>query len=111
MSAISKKESKIPKVRERIFKQLIKKEMTVKQAGLYLHLSERHIGRLCKKYIKNGLPGLVSKHFGKIAVNKIPDEVRLPLLETVRIKYHDFGQHLLMKSSQKSMEQPFAMKP
>ncbi|HET8669882.1 MAG TPA: ISNCY family transposase, partial [Candidatus Saccharimonadales bacterium] len=68
--------------------------MSQKEAGKILHLSTRQIKRLLKGYRQQGAAGLVSKHRGRKANNRLPEEVKRKALNLLKTKYQGFGPTL-----------------
>ena len=68
----------------------INKQQTQKETACKLGLSIRQIKRLVKKYKEEGAKGLVSKHRGRKANNKIPTAVKDKALTLIKNQYSDF---------------------
>ncbi len=77
-----------------VMQRLAKKQMSQKEAGEILHLCTRQIKRLLKRYRKQGAEGLVSKHRGRKAANRLCENVKKKSLELLKTKYQDFGPTL-----------------
>jgi transposase len=77
-----------------VIQQLSKKQMSQKEAGASLHLSIRQIKRLLKVYREQGTAGLVSKHRGRQANNRLSERVKKQGLNLLKTKYQGFGPTL-----------------
>jgi len=77
-----------------VMQRLSKKRMSQKEAGEILHLSTRQIKRLLKRYKKQGAGGLISKHRGRPAANRLSESVKKRALDLLRTKYQGFGPTL-----------------
>jgi transposase len=77
-----------------VMQRLAKKQMSQKEAGEILHLCTRQIKRLLKRYRKQGAEGLVSKHRGRKAANRLCESVKKKSLELLKTKYQGFGPTL-----------------
>jgi hypothetical protein len=79
------------------------KQMREKEAGEILHLGRRQIKRLLKRYRKQGAAGLISKHGGCKAANRLCERVKKEGLDLLKTKYQT-------KRSRRSLR-PFAIYP
>ncbi len=77
-----------------VMQRLSKKQMSQKEAGDILHLCTRQIKRLLKRYKKQGAVGLVSKHRGRKAANRLSESVKKQSLDLMKTKYRGFGPTL-----------------
>jgi transposase len=77
-----------------VIQRLSKKQMSQKEAGEFLHLCTRQIKRLLKRYRKQGAVGLVSKHRGRKAANRLSESVKKQSLDLLKTKYQGFGPTL-----------------
>jgi len=77
-----------------IIQRLCKKQMSQKEAGEILHVCTRQIKRLLKRYRKQGAAGLISKHRGRKAANRICGSVKKKGLDLLSTKYRGFGPTL-----------------
>jgi transposase len=77
-----------------VMQRLTQKRMSQKEAGRMLGLSTRQIKRLLKRYRQQGAAGLVSKHRGRKANNRLPEEVKRKALNLLKTKYQGFGPTL-----------------
>jgi transposase len=77
-----------------VMQRVSKKQMSQKEAGRMLSLSTRQIKRLLKRYRQHGAAGLVSKHRGRKANNRLPEEVKRKALNLLKTKYQGFGPTL-----------------
>jgi len=78
-----------------VMQRLSKKRMSQKEAGEILQLSTRQIKRLLKRYRKQGAAGLISKHRGGQAANRLSESVKKRVLDLLRTKYQGFGPTLV----------------
>jgi transposase len=77
-----------------VMQRLTQKRMSQTEAGKILSLSVRQIKRLLKVYRKQGAAGLVSKHRGRKANNRLSEEVKRKALNLLKTKYQGFGPTL-----------------
>jgi len=77
--------------RLKIVQQIEARQITQQDAASQLQLTVRQVRRLVRRYKDNGAEGLISKHRGKVANNRIPDKVRNKALELIRATYPDFS--------------------
>jgi transposase len=77
-----------------VMQRLSKKQMSQKEAGEILHLGTRQIKRLLKRYRKQGGAGLISKHRGHKANNRLAESVKKQSLNLLKTKYQGFGPTL-----------------
>jgi|WetSurMetagenome_2_1015567.scaffolds.fasta_scaffold166495_1 transposase len=77
-----------------VMQRLTQKRMSQKEAGRMLHMSTRQVKRLLKRYRQYGAAGLVSKHRGRKANNRLSEEVKRKALNLLKTKYQGFGPTL-----------------
>ena len=77
-----------------VMQRLAKKQMSQKEAGGILHLCTRQIKGLLKRYRKQGAGGLISKHRGRQAANRLSESMKKRGLELLKTKYQGFGPTL-----------------
>src|SRR6266508_3592295 len=77
-----------------VMQRLSRKQRSQKEAGTILGLSVRQIKRLLKAYREKGAAGLVSKHRGRKANNRLPEEVKRRALNLLKTQYQGFGPTL-----------------
>ena len=77
-----------------VIQRLSKKQMSQKEAGEIMHLCTRQIKRLLKRYRKQGTVGLISKHRGRKAANRLSESVKKQSLDFLKTKYQGFGPTL-----------------
>jgi len=77
-----------------VMQRLWNKQMSQKEAGEILRLSTRQIKRLLKRYKKQGAAGLILKHRGPQAANRLSESVKKRALDLLRTKYKGFGPTL-----------------
>lgn len=77
-----------------VMQRLAKKQLSQKEAGRILSLSVRQIKRLLRAYRDKGAGGLVSKHRGRKANNRLLEEVKKRALNLLKTKYRGFGPTL-----------------
>lgn len=77
-----------------VMQRLSRKQMSQTEAGRILNLSVRQVKRLLKVYREKGAGGLVSKHRGRKANNRLPDEMKERALNLLKTKYKGFGPTL-----------------
>ena len=68
-----------------------------KEAGEILRVSTQQIKRLLKRYRKQGSAGLISRHRGRQAANRLSEGVKKRALDLLKIKYRGFGPTLAHK--------------
>lgn len=77
-----------------VMQRLSQKRMRQSEAGRILRLSTRQIKRLLKAFHEQGATGLVSKHRGRKANNRLAEEVKWKALNLLKTKYQGFGPTL-----------------
>ena len=77
-----------------VIQRLSRKQMSQKEAGRILDLSVRQIKRLLRGYRQKGATGLVSKHRGRKANNRLSEEEKRKALNLLKTKYQGFGPTL-----------------
>lgn len=77
-----------------VMQQVSRKQMSQREAGRILSLSVRQIKRLRRAYRKKGAAGLVSKHRGRKANNRLSEDVKKRALNLLKTKYKGFGPTL-----------------
>jgi transposase len=77
-----------------VMQRLTQKRMSQKEAGRLLSLSTRQIKRVLRAYREQGAAGLVSKHRGRKANNRLSEEVQRKALNLLKTKYQGFGPTL-----------------
>jgi transposase len=77
-----------------VMQRLTQKRMSQKEAGRMLGLSTRQIKRLLKRYRQQGAAGLVSKHRGRKANNRLSEDLKRKALNLLKTKYLGFGPTL-----------------
>ena len=77
-----------------VIHRLSNKQMSQKEAGEILPVSTRQIKRLLKRYRKQGAAGLISKHRGRKAANRLSESVKKRGLDLLKTKYRGFGPTL-----------------
>ncbi len=78
-----------------VMQRLTQERMSQKEAGKILGLSTRQIKRLLKRYRQRGAAGLVSKHRGRKANNRLSEDVKRKALNLLKTKYQGFGPTLV----------------
>ena len=71
-----------------------KKRMTQREAGERLHLSERQVRRLLRRYKEAGVHGLLSQKRGRPSNHKISASRKNDILSLIKLHYYDFGPTL-----------------
>jgi len=74
--------------------RLVKGNITAKQAAQELSLSIRHIRRLKKRFIREGIKGLIHGNRGRKSNRRIPTKKVQSVIALLRRKYDDFGPTL-----------------
>lgn len=77
-----------------VIRDLKLKRLSQKDAGKVLHLSDRQIRRILKRYEKEGEKGLISKKRGKSSNNRISKELRERVIFLLKKEYYGFGPTL-----------------
>jgi transposase len=77
-----------------VMQRVSKKHMSQKEASRILDVSVRQIKRLGRRYREQGAAGLVSKHRGRKANNRLSEEVKRKALSLLKTKYQGFGPTL-----------------
>jgi len=90
-----KKEEKLASMKEvrkyQIIKNVIDKVITQKEAAKILEISVRQVRNIQKRILKDGEIGIVHQSRGKPSNNKIPESIRLKVIELAKTKYSGFG--------------------
>lgn len=73
-----------------VIQSSIRKEITVKKAGEFLHLTERQIYNLRVKVKKKGAKGLIHGNRGKPSNRRMPDRERQQIVNLLHRHYSDF---------------------
>jgi len=74
-----------------VINNVIARKLTRNEAGAQLDLSERQIGRLCKKVRKRGNAGIIHGLRGKPSNHQLEPGLLEEAMELVKSKYSDFG--------------------
>ena len=74
-----------------VLEKVISKQLTQAEAAKMLKLSRRQVVRICKRYRADGPEGLISRHRGRLANNKLSDKTKESALKLIKERYHDFG--------------------
>ncbi|MHB1660704.1 MAG: ISNCY family transposase [bacterium] len=90
--------------KQKVIEDVIEKRISQKAASVRLQLSTRQIRRLVKKLRREGITGLISKHRNTPSNRKLPDEVRIEVLNLYKEKYPDFGPTLFCEKLQELHE-------
>lgn len=77
-----------------ILERLLQKEITQEQAALMLGISDRQIRRKLKKFLKEGIKGLVHKSKGHLSKRAIDPALKKIALQEIAKKYSDYGPTL-----------------
>lgn len=77
-----------------VMKRLIKKDLTLRRASEQLGLSLKQTRRVWRRYLEEGIKGLISRKREQPSANKIPEKLRLKTMRLVKTKYPDFGPTL-----------------
>ena len=77
-----------------VMQRRLRKQMRQKEAAKILDVSVRQIKRLLKAYREQGAAGLVSKHRGRKANNRLSEEVKRKAINLLKTKYQGFGPTL-----------------
>src|SRR3954464_7145131 len=77
-----------------VVRRVVEGRLTQAKAGEFVGLSERQVRRLCAAFEERGPAGLVSGKRGQPSNRRLPDELRLEVIEIVRQRYADFGPTL-----------------
>ncbi|NGX38662.1 MAG: hypothetical protein K1000chlam2_01838 [Chlamydiae bacterium] len=74
-----------------VIKRLDKEELTTRQASEELRLCVKQVRRIRKRYLEEGVVGLISRNRGKVSANKTPSAVRDRVIDLLRNDYEGFG--------------------
>lgn len=69
-------------------------ELKIVQAATKLDLGRKQVSRVLRRYLEDGLEGLMPRNFGRRAVNGHSGEFAQRVVDIVRRKYADFGPTL-----------------
>ena len=70
------------------------KKLSQVEGSKQLNISSRQMRRLQKRYGKEGIEGLISKHRGKQSNNQISEVIKSEVCKLIREEYRDFGPTL-----------------
>ena len=74
----------------KVITDVTEKRISQKIASKRLNLSSRQIRRLIKRFKTQGAKGLTNKHRNTVSNRKLPDDLRLKVLELYKQNYPDF---------------------
>ena len=74
----------------KVITDVTEKRISQKIASKRLNLSSRQIRRLIKRFKTQGAKGLANKHRNTVSNRKLPDDLRLKVLELYKQNYPDF---------------------
>jgi len=77
--------------RLKVVTDVIEKRISRKKAAVRLNLSSRQIRRLIKRFKAEGAQGLANKRRNSVSNSRLPDDLRLKVLELYQENYPDFG--------------------
>lgn len=77
--------------RLRVVMDLAEDRLTATEAAIQLHLTERQVWRLRRRFLQDGAAGLTSRKRGRISNRRFHPSVRMMALTLVREHYADFG--------------------
>ncbi len=77
-----------------IMRQIDKKVLTNRRASEQLGICLKQLRRIRKRYLQEGVNGLISKRRGQPSANKIPKEIRDIAISLIQTKYLNFGPRL-----------------
>jgi hypothetical protein len=95
--------------RLKIVQQIKGRQITQKLATSQLQLSVRQVRILVKRYKDNAAEGLISKHRGKVDINRIPNKAKNKALELIRATYPDFSPTFSHEKLTELHEWPFSL--
>jgi transposase len=74
-----------------VIQQVDNRQLSQKEAASQLNLSVRQVKRIVKRFRDGGAAGLISKHRGKTANNRLPTKVKKKAIDLIRKTYVDFS--------------------
>lgn len=77
-------------IRAKVIQRVLDKAISQKEASRQIGLTSRQVRRLQVKYQRDGAKGLLSKHRGRSANNKLSAELKKKALSLISAHYHDF---------------------
>ena len=77
-----------------IVELIASKKLSQIEGSKQLNISSRQMRRLQKRYRKEGVEGLLSKHRGKPSNNQLSEVIKSEVSKLIREKYSDFGPTL-----------------
>jgi transposase len=80
--------------RAQVLDQLKEGKINQQQASKEMGVSTRQVRRLAKRYLEEGLAGLVSKKRGRASNRRLDETVRATAIELIGTHYRDFGPTL-----------------
>ena len=84
----------VDSLRESILRKLISKIINGTEAAEALKLTVRQVKRLKKRFVKNGVKGILHKNRGKVSNHAVSNSVRTEIVKIIKNKYLDFGPTL-----------------
>jgi transposase len=84
-----------------ILKMAEEKQITQREGGKRIGVTERHFRRLLHNYREQGIEGVISRHRGKISANRMSEEKQEKILDKLKENYSGFGPTL---ASEKLLE-------
>ena len=81
-------------LRESILRKLVSKIINGTQAAEILKLSVRQVKRLKKRFVKQGVKGILHKSRGKVSNHAVPESAKKEIIKIIKTSYPDFGPTL-----------------
>ncbi len=80
--------------RIKVMHQLAMKQITQLEAGKLMHITERQVRKLFKRYKEIGDKGVISRKLGQSSNRQLPQKIKNEALKLIVGKYADFGPTL-----------------
>lgn len=87
--------------RIKVMHQLAMKQITQLEAGKLMHITDRQVRKLFKRYKDTGNKGVISKKLGKSSNRQLPQTTNNEALKLIAEKYTDFGPTLAAEKLRK----------
>ena len=97
--------------RLRVVMDLVEERLTAAEAAAQLHLTERQVWRLRRRFLQDGAAGLASRKRGRASNRRFHPSVQMTAVALVRQHYADFGRRSRPRSWLSAMACRWAGRP
>src|SRR5271168_1131477 len=88
--------------RIKVMQRLAMRQITQLEAGKLLHITDRQVRKLFKRYKQLGDKGVISRKLGLGSNRKLPEPTKAEALKIIATAYSDFGPTLAAEKLQKN---------